>query len=123
AIQIATKAVEISLTPATPLTVRISIAPVDSGGVVPSDGSLVKDNWGAPAASVRSLARAKSVRCGELTVKLSPNPLTIRVEGKDRKLVQQLRIDQETGAVSFALGDTPLLGLGAGGPQFDRRGS
>src|SRR2546429_9555007 len=122
-IQIAAKPVEISLIPATPRTVRISVTPVDSGGAVPSDGSLVKDNWGAPAARVRSLARAKSVRCGELTVKLSSSPLTIRVEAKDGTLVQQLRIDQETGAVSFALGDTPLLGLGAGGPQFDRRGS
>src|SRR5260221_3447275 len=121
-IQIATRPVEISLTPATPRTVRISVTPVDNSAV-PSDGSLVKDNWGTPAARVRSLDRAKSVRCGELTVKLSPNPLTIRVEAKDGKLVQQLRIDQETGAVSFPLGGTPRLGLGAGGPQFDRRRS
>jgi alpha-glucosidase (family GH31 glycosyl hydrolase) len=121
-IQIATKSVEISLTPATPRTVRISVTPVDASEV-PSDGSLVKDNWGTPAARLRSLARARSVRCGELTVKLSSNPLTIRVETKDGKLIQQLRIDQETGAVSFPFGDSPLLGLGAGGPQFDRRGS
>src|SRR2546422_7207208 len=78
-IQIATKSVEISLTPATPRTVRISVTPLGAGEV-PSDGSLVKDNWGAPASRVRSLARTQSVRCGELTVKLSANPLTIRVE-------------------------------------------
>src|SRR5882762_938655 len=122
-IQIAAKPVEISLTPATPRTVRISVSPIDTGGAVPSDGSLVKDNWGTPAARVRSLAREQAIRCGELIVKLSPNPLSIGVEAKDGKLVQQLRIDKETGAVSFPLLDSPLLGLGAGGPQFDRRGS
>ena len=29
----------------------------------------------------------------------------------------------QTGAMTFALGGSPLLGLGEGGPQFDRRGS
>src|SRR5205807_6581160 len=48
--------------------------------------------------------------------------LTIRVEAKDGRLVQQLRIDQQTGAMSFSLGDKPVLGFGEGGPQFDRRG-
>ena len=31
-------------------------------------------------------------------------------------------IDAETGAFTFHLGDGPVLGLGEGGPQFDRRG-
>jgi alpha-glucosidase/alpha-D-xyloside xylohydrolase len=38
-------------------------------------------------------------------------------------LVQQLRLDEESGELSFLTGDKPLLGFGEGGPQFDRRGA
>jgi alpha-glucosidase len=48
--------------------------------------------------------------------------LTIRIEAADGRVVQQLRIDVETGGVTFPLGDAPVLGFGQGGPQFDRRG-
>ena len=37
--------------------------------------------------------------------------------------IQQIRVDGETGSFVFHLGDGPVLGLGEGGPQFDRRGS
>ena len=37
--------------------------------------------------------------------------------------MQQLTVDRKTGAVSFSAGDSPLLGLGEGGKQFDCRGS
>jgi alpha-glucosidase/alpha-D-xyloside xylohydrolase len=37
--------------------------------------------------------------------------------------IQRLEVDHVTGVVSFATGNSPLLGLGEGGPQFDRRGS
>jgi alpha-glucosidase/alpha-D-xyloside xylohydrolase len=37
--------------------------------------------------------------------------------------IQRLNVERNTGVVSFATGDSPLLGLGEGGPQFDRRGS
>jgi alpha-glucosidase/alpha-D-xyloside xylohydrolase len=55
-------------------------------------------------------------------VRLLASPLTIRVEAKDGRLVQELKPDAATGNVSFQVGDGPLLGLGQGGPQFDRRG-
>jgi alpha-glucosidase/alpha-D-xyloside xylohydrolase len=41
----------------------------------------------------------------------------------DGRVVQRLRIDRQTGALSFRLTGSPVLGLGEGGPQFDRRGS
>jgi alpha-glucosidase/alpha-D-xyloside xylohydrolase len=55
--------------------------------------------------------------------KLTPNPLTIRIETKAGRLVQQLRPDAQTGVLSFLLGEQPVLGFGEGGPQFDRRGA
>ena len=38
-------------------------------------------------------------------------------------LVQRLSLDEERPDVSFLLPQGPLLGMGEGGPQFDRKGS
>ena len=123
-IEIAGRPVEITLTPVSPQTVRITIQPLENGQPVPVlvDGALVKDDWGMPAARIRSLSAARDVKCGDLTVKLSNHPLTIQVASKSG-VFQQLKPDAATGKLSFLAGDAPLLGLGQGGPQFDRRGN
>jgi len=123
-LRVAGKPIEIAVSAVSAHTVRISLAPVENGRVksIPYDGSLVQESWAPPAARWRR-ARGESIRCGESVVKLTAEPLTIRIEASDGRLVQQLRIDQQTGSMSFLLGDSPLLGLGQGGPQFDRRGS
>jgi len=125
AIEIAGQPVEISLTSVSADTVRITLQAIENGQprAIAADGVLVKEDWGRPAARLRTLAGSRSVKCGDLTVKVSGNPLTIRVEGKGGRLVQELKSDSATGKLSFSIGDGPLLGLGQGGPQFDRRGS
>jgi len=59
---------------------------------------------------------------GKMIVKIKGEPLTITFSQQNGSPLQQLRIDKQTGAIFFNLGDGPLLGLGEGGPQFDRRG-
>src|SRR5580692_11574710 len=105
-IQVAGRPVEITLTAATPQTVRITIQPIENGQPepIPPDDSLVKDNWGQPAARLRTLTGPRSVKCGDLTVKLSANPLIIRVEGKAGRLVQELKPDAATGNINFPTG-------------------
>jgi hypothetical protein len=116
-------------------TVRISLIPAGSAGAganaatsIPLDGSLVKPSWSKPAARITTLsATEERVRSGDLTVIVSMSSvgghaLTIRVEAADGRVVQQLRVDADTGGVTFPLGDAPVLGFGQGGPQFDRRG-
>ena len=124
-IRIIGRPVEIALTSISPLTVRLTIQPVENGSTQPiaSDGALVQENWGPPSARLRTHAGTRSIRCGDLTVKIAPTPFVIRVEAKDGRLIQELRSDDGTGALSFEIGDGPVLGLGQGGPQFDRRGS
>jgi alpha-glucosidase/alpha-D-xyloside xylohydrolase len=124
AIRVAGQIVEINISSVSPQTARISIVPIENGKPrpMPDDGSLVRQAWGPPAARLTTLARPQSVRCGDLVVKLSPNPLTLRIEAKDGRLVQQLRPDEQTGTLNFLLGDKPVLAFGQGGPQFDRRG-
>jgi alpha-glucosidase (family GH31 glycosyl hydrolase) len=123
-IQTAGRPVEIALTPVSPQTVRITIHAIENGHAqtVASDGALVKENWGKPAARLRTLVTSRTIKCGELTVKVSSNPLTIRVESRGGRVVQELTSDANTGNLSFQTGESPVLGLGQGGPQFDRRG-
>jgi alpha-glucosidase (family GH31 glycosyl hydrolase) len=125
AIRIAGQPVEIAISQVSPLTVRISLAPIvdNQTQAIKNDGSLVQDSWAPPLARLRTLTAEKSVRCGDLTIKLSAEPYLIRIEAKDGRLVQQLRIDPTTGSLNFLLGDKPVLAFGEGGPQFDRRGS
>ena len=115
---------EISLTPITRSTARITIHPIENGTPrpVPLTGALIDKNWPQPAARIRTLPAPRSVACGDLTIKLSDHPLTLRVEAKPARTVQELKIDPATGNVSFPLGDGHVFGLGQGGPQFDRKG-
>jgi alpha-glucosidase/alpha-D-xyloside xylohydrolase len=115
---------EITVTTVSPVTARITIQPIENGQpvAIPRDGALVKEDFGAPVFRWRPIAGTRNVKCGDLRVKLSASPLTVRVESKAGRLVQEFRVDP-TGKLSFAVGDAPLLGMGQGGPQFDRRGS
>jgi alpha-glucosidase/alpha-D-xyloside xylohydrolase len=69
------------------------------------------------------MSAARQDTVSDLRVHVEEETLTVRIEASDGRTVQQLRVDPETGSLSFLLGDAPVLGLGQGGPQFDRRGS
>jgi alpha-glucosidase (family GH31 glycosyl hydrolase) len=116
---------EVQLTSVSDHTIRLSILPVNRGVTtsVASDGSLVKTSWGVPAAEIRGDVQTKTIQCGNMKVLFSSKPLKFTITTLEGQTIQQLSIDEETGVVSFLTGDSPLLGLGEGGPQFDRRGS
>ena len=116
---------EIQLSSVSANTFRLSILPLQRGvtSTIPFDGSLVKTTWGAPLAMLRGEFQTKTIKSGNLKVLISPNPLTFTITTVEGQAVQRLSIEEETGVVSFQTGDSPLLGLGEGGPQFDRRGS
>jgi alpha-glucosidase/alpha-D-xyloside xylohydrolase len=58
-----------------------------------------------------------------MRIQFSPEPLSLHIADPSGNEIQQLTIDAATGGLRFRTGDAPLLGLGEGGPQFDRRGS
>ena len=115
---------EIQIAPVSESTLRLSILPLKDGQAVPvpSNGCLVRESWASPVARLRGRVRAQEIRCGKLRVQIEPDPLAFSFLTSDGKVVQQLAEDRESGAFSFTTGDSPLLGLGEGGPQFDRRG-
>ena len=124
-LQVAGRHVELEIAPVSALTFRLTGFPMEGSQTqaVRGNGSLVQASWGPPLAKFGGSASERIIKSGELNVKLSLNPLKVIVETAKGGAVQQLTIDSETGAVSFSIGDSALLGLGEGGPQFDRRGS
>jgi len=117
--------IEVQIVSLSPHTFRLSILPVKNGQVssIPFNGSLVRSSWPAPIAKLRGDASAQTIKLGSLALKVSAHPLTFTVVKAKGETVQTLMWDQQSGVVGFVAGDSPLLGLGEGGPQFDRRGS
>src|SRR5687768_7171275 len=64
-----------------------------------------------------------TARAGNLTVRYWADPPTIVVETVKGEPVQRLVLDVDRPVIRFQLPKGPLLGLGEGGPQFDRKGS
>lgn len=123
-LRVAGRNVEVQVSPVSEHAFRLSVLPLKGSQVaeIPKDGSLVRDSWGAPVAKFRNAAQGKIMKCGEFSISVNSGPLTFVIE-KANMRIQTLRIDEETGIVSFATGDSHLLALGEGGPQFDRRGN
>src|SRR6185369_16650846 len=116
---IAGRPVELALTSVSPDMIRLSLFPVENKSII--DDGVLSEAVGRQAPPVSF--STQSVRLGNLIVKVEREPLSLTVTGKAGRLIQKLRIDQQTGAIFFNLGDRPVLGFGEGGPQFDRRGS
>lgn len=116
---------EIRITSVSSRTLRLTVLPIVRGkpAAIPDNGSLVRTDWGTPVATLRSVNHESKYKCGELHVGVSPSPLVLTITNEKNQVAQRLRLDQQSGAVFFLTGDAPLLGLGEGGPQFDRRGS
>lgn len=124
-LRVAGREVELQISTVSAHTFRLSVMPLENGraGAIPTDGSLVRASWGEPVARLRGAARAQTVRAGEASIHIDPESLTLAIETAAGGKVQEIKIDDQTGAVRFSTGDSPLLALGEGGPQFDRRGS
>jgi alpha-glucosidase (family GH31 glycosyl hydrolase) len=135
-IMVAGKPVEIAVFSLSPATVRITVRPLEAGAAqpIPYTGALVSDEFGRALGRSRTPAGVKSIAAGNLVVGFTDGPPTINVVRSGRGtrlpvtpspavLVQQLKLDAEAPGMSFLLPKGPLLGLGEGGVQFDRKGS
>jgi len=107
--------VEVWISPVSEHTFRLSVLPPGHGPIVPTDGSLIKQSWGEPIAKLRA---PQNVETAGNKIAVSTSPLAIQIG-----TLQKLTVDPDSGILSFHTGDAPLLGLGEGGQQFDRRGS
>jgi alpha-glucosidase (family GH31 glycosyl hydrolase) len=117
--------VEIAVTSLSPSTVRVTVRPVRNGQPSPivTTGALDREEFGAALAEARSAAGLTRVRAGNLVVSYAPGPPAIHVGTTAGEVVQTLTFDAATPGMTFLLPQGPLLGLGEGGPQFDRKGT
>jgi len=125
ALRIAGQDVEIQIGSLSKHTFRLSSLPIKNGRVatVPTDGSLVRESWGTPVARMRGAVGARTIKVGDVNLRITAEPLTFTIGTDGAEQIQKITVDEETGVVSFVTGDSPILALGEGGPQFDRRGS
>jgi alpha-glucosidase/alpha-D-xyloside xylohydrolase len=122
AIRVAGMPVEIAVAPISPLTVRITVAAIAGTGGVPEDGALVRGAEVRPAARRRTRA-FPAVSAGDFIIRFTDDPPTIHVDDRRGGPIQRFTLDALEPGMRFTLPKGPLLGLGEGGPQFDRKGS
>jgi alpha-glucosidase (family GH31 glycosyl hydrolase) len=105
-------------------TLRLSLLPPsrESHSSIPDDGSLVQPAWGTSMVKL-SGQNGNDVSAGSFRISYSQHPCRITVADKQGAVIQDFGWNENSGVLSFLTGTTPLLGLGEGGPQFDRRGS
>jgi len=117
--------VELKISEVSVKTARIELHPLDEHGnpsaTIPALALTtfpVKEKL-----HTRELFSEKQVRAGNLRLTIKSNPLTITVRRADGTLVQELAFNagEKTNAISFKT-SAPVLGLGEGADQFDRRG-
>ena len=123
-IVVAGSPVEIAVASVSPSNVRISILPISGGQVAaaPDTNTIVTEGQGRAAGRGREVRALNSVRAGNLRVRFTDNPPTLHVETSSGQSIQKLTLDSKAPGMSFALPKGPVLGLGEGGPQFDRKG-
>jgi alpha-glucosidase/alpha-D-xyloside xylohydrolase len=114
---------ELSASAVSERMVQIVIAPLDDKGQprpAPTSTALVEQK---PELKLRTrdLKKAEEVTAGKWRVQIKPEPLTVVLSGPSGQAVQELTINDADGSVAFRTA-APVLGLGEGGPQFDRRG-
>jgi alpha-glucosidase/alpha-D-xyloside xylohydrolase len=97
---------------------RIRIVPKGVQGAAPNEDAALVDFVERHRAITNRLLTTGAIR-----VSVARDPLSIRIARSSGELIQELRESPNSGELEFSVGDAPLLGLGEGGAQFDRRGS
>jgi alpha-glucosidase (family GH31 glycosyl hydrolase) len=117
--------VELRVSEISKQTIRIELAPLDKQGNPQAlEASLTLAGFPAKEKfRTRQLTGEKSLRVGQLKITMTPQPLTVCVRRADGTLVQEIVFNQSAGTNTILFRtDAPVLGLGEGGDQFDRRG-
>jgi len=124
-IVVAGQPVEIAVSSVSPLTVRVSLRPIRDGVPAPiaQTGHLVQDEFGKPLVQARDQSRLTQVGAGGFVVSYTPGPPTVHIKRSSGESIQKLTLDAAAPGMSFQLPKGPLLGLGEGGVQFDKKGS
>ncbi|HET7564401.1 MAG TPA: TIM-barrel domain-containing protein, partial [Gemmatimonadaceae bacterium] len=124
---------ELDIRPAAEHAIRVTLEPLSYKGALPFTPSLAADWTPAdPIISLREISEPVEKTVGNLHVTVRAHPLSVEVRNAAGEPVQKLTFE-DSGKVSFDIGNAPVLGMGEGGPlhrsdwetapiEFDRRG-
>jgi alpha-glucosidase/alpha-D-xyloside xylohydrolase len=126
AIQFGGVPMELAVSEVSERTVRIALSPIDEQGR-PRTGApstVLASFQSTEKLRIRGPVKPQELRAGRLRVTIKPQPLTVTLTQTDGKRLQELVFDDRggTNSVQFHT-DAPVLGLGEGELQFDRRGN
>ncbi len=110
--------------PVTDHTIRVTLLPADSM----KDGMLKKDlvleeKWQTSPVKGIILKNGARTVLKNMSIQLDAATATLTFYTKEGKQFQKISLGDANGKVSFYTGTQPLLGLGGGGQNFDRRGT
>ena len=106
-------------------TMQIVLAPLDESSGEPRPvppSSVTVELQPQEKLRRRALDGAEQVAVGSLRIEVTAEPLTITIRRPSGEVVQTLSFDANGDTFSFRT-DAPVLGMGEGAQQFDRRGA
>jgi alpha-glucosidase/alpha-D-xyloside xylohydrolase len=107
-------------------TLQIVLSPIDEATGKPRPvlvSRVFVEQKSQPVLRGRELDSAgQTIPFGNLSVKVGATPLTISLVRSNGDAIQSLQFDEDGGTVSFRAA-APVLGMGEGAQQFDRRGA
>ena len=116
---------ELTLSEVSAHTVRLQLAPLDSSGhPLPGIPSTVLVPFvSKQKLQTRALSGNKELHVGSMRIILNAEPLSVSIYRPDGKVLQSLVFENDGGTnlLTFETA-APVLGLGEGEQQFDRRG-
>jgi alpha-glucosidase/alpha-D-xyloside xylohydrolase len=117
------KAAELSVSAVSDHTAQIVVAPLDEKGKPRSAplSTVIVEQKLQPKLRRREMTGAEEVSVGKLRLDVKPGPLTVSIRGPSGKVVQELAFAESDGTMKFRAA-APVLGMGEGAKQFDRRG-
>ncbi len=123
-IMVAGQPVQIAVMSESAMTVRLTVRPLENSrpAALNVTGALAQETT-ASTARQQPLTGTARVRAGDLVVRVTGSPPTLHVETAGGAVVQTLTLDAAGPGLTFRLPQGPLLGLGEGGVQFDKKGS
>ncbi len=124
AITVNGRPVEVTVVSMSVTTLRLIVTPLVDCAASPlvDDGVLEGSQFPKLPSAVRAPADLTRVVAGNLVVRFEA-PATFLIETSKGTAVQRLTLAADAPTLRFSLPKGPLLGLGEGGPQFDRKGT
>ncbi len=105
-------------------TIRVSITPANGPAAITLKKDLVlEEKWQVDPLKGVLLKQGVKHAFSKIDVRLNEQEQTLDFFDKKGKRFQQLIFSGKQGRLGFYTGTAPLLGLGGGGQQFDRRGT